>query len=145
VYSVYYHIYAGTNDNPYTGYEGIHYSVFLLNDFGDAYYLTDGQCNRNIRADVPSGQMVDKNVDCVAPTGFNQVCVDINGQRECGFGKVTSAFSLNWLNDQVVKREMNKGIDSEEECVPDKEGEGLGSILGLPGTGIARVCSTSVP
>lgn len=137
-YSVYYHIYAGTDGNPYTGYDGITYSIYLVNDESDVYYVTDGKCGSTSKANVPSGDMVDKNVDCVAPEGFNQICIDINGERECGFGKVTSAFSLDWVNDQLVKNEVNKEIDSEEECISDS------SVLGTS-LGINRVCSTVVP
>jgi len=143
-YSVFYQIYAGTNENPYTGYPGVTYSVYMLSDNGDVYHVTDGLCNRVSRANIPAGGQVTKNVDCVAPKGFNQLCVDIDGRRECGFGRVSSSFSINWLNDQSVKREVNKKIDSEEECVPDKKSS-LGDVITGTGTGVVRVCSVNPP
>lgn len=158
-YEVFYHIYAGTTPEetieglftqPTTGLRHITYSVFLKNPANDKYYVTE-RC-QGIRSEIPYGDIASRNLNCVAPQGFNEVCVEINGNINCGFGSVSSAFSLNYLNDLIIKDEMDKEIRTEEQCVPSapRTSPSLGSFI-LPGTigiletGMRRVCSIENP
>jgi N-acetylmuramoyl-L-alanine amidase len=150
-YSVYYHIYAGTNPYYYTGYQGVMYSVFLRDGIGRIFYVTDGLCDKVARSRLEQGGFADRNVDCVFPKGVTELCVEINGITECGFGRVSSGFTLNWFNDQILAEESAKEISSEDECIPDEPGIGSSlSSLFVPGVttsvnGIVRVCSPNNP
>ena len=86
------------------------------------------------------------------PSGFEQVCVLLNGKETCGFGKVTTEFSLNYLNDLIVKDEARRQVTSAKDWVPNypPASPGLRSIplpgeVGLLSTGIVRVCSINNP
>jgi hypothetical protein len=143
MYSVYYHIYAGTDQQ-------VQYSVYLKSPTGRKLYVTEDCDKSNRRIEI--GQFADYSITCVGDTGFTQVCVLINGKESCGFGKVTTEFSLNYLNDMVVKDEASRKITKVEDCVPDnpRTSPSLGSVA-LPGqvsllrTGIVRVCSYDNP
>lgn len=158
-YSVYYHIYAGEN-NP------ADYSVFMKSETGDVYYMTE-EC-RGRSGHIDKGSMADHTIDCVAPINFKEVCIMVNGNAKCGFGKVSTDFSLNYLNDMIVADDVQRQISSEEDCFssepqgsPALLGLGVASAFGLPyateaaragtaagdlaTTGIARVCSVKNP
>ena len=49
----------------------------------------------------------------VSAAGYNEICINLNGKESCGFGKVTSAFSLNYVNTKVVESEAEKKITSK--------------------------------
>ena len=143
-YEVFYHIYAG-EDNPAT------YSVTIKNAItGDTRYATE-RCEGR-QGSIEKGGIASFNIDCIAPKGFDQVCITLNGNTECGFGKVSTDFALNYLSDLVVSDEAQRNINSEEECSPSspRTSPSLGSIP-LPGTtgilssGVQRVCSVQNP
>ncbi|MFH1332331.1 MAG: hypothetical protein ABIH63_03540 [archaeon] len=142
-YSVYYHIYAGTDVE-------VQYSVYLKSPTNRKYYVTE-QCERRNRK-IEKGSFADYSITCVTDTGYTQICVEINGKEDCGFGKVSTAFSLNYLNDMVVSDEAKRQITKAEDCVPEspRTSPSLGSVA-LPGqvsllrTGIVRVCSFDNP
>lgn len=144
-YSVYYHIYAGTDSD-----REVEYSVFLRSPANRKFYVTEDCERRNKR--IAKGSFADFSITCVADIGYTEICVDINGKQDCGFGKVSSAFSLNYLNDLVVKDEAARKITKVEECVPEspRTSPSLSSVA-LPGqlsllrTGIIRVCSFDNP
>ncbi len=150
-YDLYYHIYAGDDAN--VKYP-LKYSVYLRNKFGDFFYVTEN-CNQR-------GGVVEKNdfrdisTHCVSVSNLDEICVDINGAIECGFGKVTSSFAVDFANDFVVKEEAKRNINSVKDCVADNPRLSplFGSVIGntpLPGTfslantGIVRVCSINNP
>ncbi|MEW6063383.1 MAG: transglycosylase SLT domain-containing protein [Nanoarchaeota archaeon] len=152
-YQVYYHIYAGTRPVFKTGVQRneISYSVYLRDDLGNYIFVTDP--DRQVRyATVPDGGSVDKFADVVGPARLTNICVEINGDVDCGFGKVSSAFSLNYLNDKVIQDELSRNIKTEKECAPDypRSTPSLGSLVlpeqyGLITTGIIRVCAITNP
>lgn len=114
-YSVFYHIYAGEN-------EDIVYSVYLKGSVGNTPTMRPAFVMRNRR--LPRGKFESQNIDKLGVAGFNEICVEIRSIRygvktECGFGKVSSSFALNKLNDLFVSQEATKQITSEEECVPE--------------------------
>ncbi|MFH1065413.1 MAG: peptidoglycan DD-metalloendopeptidase family protein [Nanoarchaeota archaeon] len=143
-YEVFYHIYAG-EDNPAT------YSVTLKNSItGDTRYFTE-RCEGR-QGSIEKGGIASFNIDCIGPKGFDNVCITLNGNTECGFGKISTDFALNYLNDLVVSDEAQRQIDSEEKCSPSspRTSPSLGSIplpgnIGLLSSGVQRVCSIANP
>ena len=153
-YSVYYHIYSGEDRDA-------RYAVFLTDSpYAGEYvsgqnrvFITECKYGYGSRAFIPKGGYADYNCDFVARSGMKQVCIELNGRVECGFGKVSSSFGLNYLTDLMVQDEATKNINSAEDCVPSsaRTTDALGSII-LPGeygllsnTGIRRVCSIVNP
>ena len=152
-YSVYYHIYAGTVPEfarKGEAREGIRYAV----------HLTDGYRFLPVTTSNPSvvyktisyGDYVDENIETFGPSGLNQICVEINGKRECGFGKVSTDFSVQYISDLIQKDELGRKINSMEECIPDasRTTPTLGSLIlprqyGMFSTGIVRTCSAVNP
>jgi len=166
-YKIFYHIYAGTGFaaqqavftdpvNQATGRpnKAVTYSVYLINkELGlPPLYMTSEEELGQVSATIPRGQYVQKSVQRVSQTGYNEVCINLNGKPSCGFGKVSSAFSLNYINDKLVEAEAGKKIKSAEECLPDPPttGAALGSFVtperyGLVNTGVVRVCNPTPP
>ncbi len=167
IYTVFYHIYAGEN-------EDIIYSVYIQNvdetgkpitSFGRVYLVP----NRRLDA----GQFADENLEKVFFSGYNQICVEtstsLKGKNTvCGFGKVTTDFGINWLNDAYTAQEASKKINTKEQCVSETgrvtnieyaggtqfTGSSLTVIpeaavgavsTGLTQTGIVRTCSAYDP
>ena len=146
VYRVYYHIYSGRDEDT-------HYYVYLKGPGKRDLVVTNverGTSGGN--GFIKRGEYVDKSGTLTADTGYTQMCINVNNKVSCGFGKVSSAFSSNYLNDMLVEDEMNRVIDSQVECMPDSPtlGPGLGSVplpndYGLVETGITRICSSYDP
>ncbi len=153
-YKVYYHIYAG-ND------QGSYYTVYLRGipeDSASQYmYQSDYIVVPESRGYIPAGQHVDVTRDFTAPSGYKELCVNINGQDECGFGKVSTSFAVNYITDKYVQDQMEQEITSSEDCVA-----GTPSVYSLAqpnlqagveetiqpelyNKGITRVCSTYNP
>ena len=147
LYNVYYHIYAGEDQD-------VRYTVFLRDEIGNVAYVTDrvGGYNGLIKA----GSYSDKNLDFIGVSGYKEICVVINGQTECGFGKASTSFGLNRLSDEIVQGDSEKTINSAEECTPEYNGPST-SINGFPvvlptnvpgvttQNGIVRLCSIRNP
>ncbi len=152
-YSVYYHIYAGKAPTFKSGVQNndVEFSVYLKDDQGRYLYTIDSDSSVT-RASVPQGGYIDKTVEAFGPAHLSQICINLNGQESCGFGKVSSSFSLKYVADKLVESETSKNIISERDCVPDSptSGASLGNLAmprnyGLVSTGVIRVCSTSLP
>ena len=165
LYSIYYHIYAGEN-------EDISYSVYLkgIDEAGGLLIRPQFIAQNKLLA---KGQFADENIDREYPKGYNEICVDIQTTRygrisECGFGKVTTDFGMNYLNDMYLAGEAKKKINSEKECVSEagrltdfsySDGSIAGGSLssnigkaavgsfstGLTQTGIVRKCAGEDP
>jgi len=155
-YQTYYHIYAGNNPNI----ERIVYSVQLYNSITQQVHYVTEECG-GVSKTIANGEMADATMDCIAPSGFDQVCVVINGDRTCGFGQVTTMFSSNYVKDMLVADEALRNISSEEECYPSYPTASptvsqVGSFgttdnlytpydYGIFNDGIRRVCSLENP
>lgn len=143
-YQTFYHIYAGEDQE-------VTYTAYLENSITKEAFYTTERCN-GMRGAIAKGGMASFTVDCIAPSGFDRVCITVNGKTDCGFGKISSAFALNYLNDMIVADEAKRQISSEEDCYPSasRTSPSLGSLT-MPGkidmlsTGIVRVCSVSSP
>lgn len=149
-YQVYYHIYAGEDTR-------IQYSVFLTdspypNQIGrKIVYVTDCPNYGRRRAFIEKGDYADKTCDLIAESGLSQICVEINGRLECGFGKASTSFGLQKLQDSFVAGDVKKEINTEEECTPSaRVGPSLTSgvyegIYGATRTGMVRICGINDP
>ena len=146
-YRIYYHIYAGRDRD-------IKYSVFLKNNLGEFVYVTgadEGFVSR--RKNLEKGDYSDVSAVVQAKSGFTEICVEIDGTVKCGFGKITSAFSANHINDLLVRDELGRSdITTQEQCVPEhpRTTPSLGSVptpsnYGLLDSGIVRVCAGNDP
>ncbi len=148
-YNIFYYIYAG-NDIIGVTRGPLKYSVFLYNPSTNKRFYATERCDRPTGI-IKRGESATFSVDCPADDGFTQVCVDLAGRLQCGFGKVSSDFALNYVNDLVVANEAKKQINSEEQCRPDDPRYGssfAGLIAGNPGvlnSGVQRFCSVQNP
>ena len=180
LYKVFYHIYAGTGysaqgyTQPQSLISGqplgtelpITYSVYLVNKEAGLppLYVTFAETQQffGSQGRVEPGSYQQQTVQKLGATGYNQICVNINGQESCGFGKVSSSFGLQELNDALTADEAaRQEIDSAEECVPNtptlspsiSKAATLGATGSLPtpeqygllSTGISRLCSFELP
>ncbi|MFH1358474.1 MAG: hypothetical protein ABIH37_01140 [archaeon] len=148
-YKVYYHIYAG-NDM------GAQYLVYLKDLPTTGYIHSTGYFTVD-RGYIGRGSQVDQARDFIAASGFKQLCININGRDECGFGKVSTSYALNALSESFVAEQIKTNIKSETECVAGTPS--LGSLLQpnlqagvedvlnpqLYNEGIIRVCSSQNP
>ncbi len=151
-YKVYYHIYAG-NDR------GAYYVVYLkdIPDELASVYVYTSETYVVDRGYLAKGAHVDEARDFIAPSGYKQLCLNINGQDECDFGKVSTSFAINYISDQYAKEQAEQQITTSRECVA-----GTPSLLSLAqpnlqagaeefaepelyNQGIVRVCSTYNP
>ena len=143
-YKIYYHIYAGRNNE-------VRYSVWLQDRAGVNKLPVTNSKGGLIREIIQKGGFVDKSIDILGATGFEEICVDINGMVQCGFGKTSSGFLQNYINDVLVKNEAGKEITNEKECVGDDSvGPSVSSIAlptqaGFGTSAVRRICSVTDP
>ncbi len=151
-YKVYYHIYAG-ND------QGAYYTVYLkdISENFATYYTYTSSRYAVARGYLARGQHVDEARDFTAPSGYKQLCVNINGKDECDFGKVSTSFALDYLSDRYAAEQAEEQITSSEVCIagtPSLWSMAQPNIQAgaeefvepeLYNRGIVRVCSTYNP
>ena len=149
-YKVFYHIYAGKDSGAY-------YSVYLTSPSGSSYYQ-DIQTVSVASGYIAKGDYASETKDFTATAGYQELCINVNGQEECGFDRVTSSFALDYVEDQVMKDQLeNKDIKTEKECIsgsPSLYGfatpniqEGAADAIDpeIYKRGIVRVCATDNP
>ncbi|MBS3172020.1 transglycosylase SLT domain-containing protein [Candidatus Woesearchaeota archaeon] len=110
-YRVYYHIYAGRNND-------VRYKVILRDLLGNVMSVTDD--NYATERLLRKGESVDKSFTINPPAGrigFTNMCIIINGAETCGFGSVSSSFSTQYLKDKIIESQIGK-IESAEDCKP---------------------------
>ncbi len=149
-YKVYFHIYAG-NDR------GASYHVYLKNPPASSYYATNPTINVD-RGYIPSGESADESIDFTAPSGYKELCVDVNGVPECGFKQVTTDFGLDYIQGKYVEEQIDKtDITTEKECISGSRSalslispnvqagveEAIQPEIAL--RGIVRICATQNP
>ncbi len=133
IYSVFYHIYAGENQD-------ISYSVFLQTKSLEGqpamtpYFLVRNK--KLLRGDFAS-----ENIERTLPSGYQEICVELSSEiygrkLDCGFGKVSTGFLTKFLTDKFTQAELTKQIDTEEECVPQ-----TGRITTLSQSDVSQVSS----
>ncbi|GAG52342.1 unnamed protein product, partial [marine sediment metagenome] len=149
-YKVFYHIYAGKDS-------GVYYSVYLRSPIGSSFYADVS------RVDVASGYIerggyASETRDMLEVSGYEKMCINVQGQEECGFKEVSTSFALDYLQDEYVKDQAERtDIKSEKECI-----SGSASVYGMAtpnvqagvesviepqiyNQGVVRVCATSNP
>lgn len=117
-YKVFYHIYAGKD-------QGVSYAVYLKSPPDSSYY------NQNPIVSVTTGYIAkgdysDATPDLLAPSGYKELCVRINGQDKCGFKQVSSSFAINFAKDAYMSDQANQIVNSESDCI-----SGTSSFYGL--------------
>ncbi|MDP4012588.1 MAG: hypothetical protein Q8R00_03205 [Candidatus Nanoarchaeia archaeon] len=139
LYTIFYHVYAGENEDTT-------YSLFMRGTPAPGKPLINPitiVSNRQIKA----GEYSSENLERVMPEGFTEICIitttKLYGtQQNCGPGKVTTDFGMNYLSEQYVKNQAAKQIRTEKECVP----ENYGSIKGeYQATGALGVAASTLP
>ncbi|MBS3079179.1 hypothetical protein J4218_03595 [Candidatus Pacearchaeota archaeon] len=148
-YKVYYHIYSGKDVGSY-------FSIYLKNPTQVSNVNSIGYYTV-ARGFIPRGGQVDEARDFTGPAGFKQLCVNVNGKDECGFGSVSTSYMLNSLSDKYVEQQIRTDIKSEKECVsgtpsvyslinPNLQAGVENSLQGqLYNQGIIRVCASENP
>lgn len=149
-YKVYYNIFAG-NDAP------ANYQIYLKSS-GSSYYQDTVMPIMIKSGVIATGGSEDNTTNFVGPQGYDQLCIQVNNQEKCGFGKVSTSFATNYLTDQYVKAEATTtNITTQSECIsgtpnlyslltPNVEA-GLTSVASpnINAAGITRVCASNNP
>nr|MBA4405406.1 hypothetical protein [Nanoarchaeum sp.] len=113
IYRVYYHIYAGRSSD-------IRYRVVLRDLTGRVIGVTDENSVNVGEKLLRKGESVDKSFSINPASGwvgFTNMCIYINGAEECGFGSVSSSFSMQYLKDMIVESQIGN-ITSAKNCKP---------------------------
>ena len=149
-YKVYYHIFAGKDI-------GASYQVYLRGApqtpgiFSNQFRIVD-------QGYIARGSEVDQAKDFTAVSGFQELCININGREECGFGSVTTSYLLNSITDKYAEEQAGQtDIVSEKNCIAGSPSlyslaqpniqAGVEDVLDpqLYNKGIVRICSTENP
>jgi len=142
-YEVYYHIYAGEDR------EQIKYVVYLkdLDDLARRLWITrtTGYLNR--------GDFVDETVRRQELTGYDELCIMIENQEHCGFGRVSSDLLVDYIGDKALEDQLTEKVTNERECIGESTvftNPGVGELVdamypNLLRNGIVRVCSDKDP
>ncbi|MCF7910263.1 transglycosylase SLT domain-containing protein [Candidatus Pacearchaeota archaeon] len=110
-YKVYYHIYAGKEARAY-------YRVYLKGNSESSYYRDTASDRVVAFGYIPEGEYASETKDFTAPSGYRELCINVNGQEECGFKEVSTSFALNYVNDEYMKQQaLEQDIKTEAECV----------------------------
>ncbi len=149
-YKVFYHIYAGKD-------QGAYYRIYLRGVPGSSYYQ-DTAIDRVVDYGyVEKGGVASETVDFTATSGYEKLCILVNGQEECGFKEVSTNFAVNYLKESYLSNQANTPVRSEQECIsgtpslynllnPNLQ-EGVGDLVNpeLYKKGIIRICATDNP
>ena len=154
-YKVFYHIYAG-NDR------GAYFRVYLREGSQTSYYQDTGfvgGLGRIVDSGyIPKAGYASETIDFTAPSGFKELCINVNGQEECGFGQVSTNFAVDYIKDQYINQQSTQtDIKTEKQCIsgtaslysllnPNVQ-EGAGDLIDpqIYNKGIIRICATDNP
>jgi len=149
-YKVFYHVYAG-QDFP------AQYEVYLK---GDSNTLPWGVPERKLvgKGFIEAGERVQETEDFTAASGYNELCIMVNNQEECGFKQVSTDFAVQYLSDKFAADEASRtDITTEQTCISGNPNllslvspniqSGVEEIVNpeIYNRGIIRVCSTDNP
>lgn len=149
-YKVFYHIYAG-KDYP------AHFQVYLKGT-GSSFYQ-DASFRRIVaQGFITAGEYATDAPDFTAPSGYQEMCIVVNGQEECGFKQVTTEFGINYITEQYVASQATQtDIKTETACVsgtpnifpllnPNLQAGAEEAINpAIYNRGITRICATDDP
>ncbi|MCK9569192.1 hypothetical protein M0R72_09655 [Candidatus Pacearchaeota archaeon] len=150
-YKVYYHIYAGEEAGSY-------YQVYLQGTASGSYYQDTSSTLAVASGYVNVGGYATETKDFTGVSGYDELCISINGAVECGFKSVTTSFAIDYATDEYLSSQANvTGITSQEECISGTTSlynllnlnlqSGVESTIdpAIYTQGIIRVCATSSP
>jgi len=163
-YNVYWHIFAGQ------GASGS-YKVYLKGSSESSFFQDTAGSRMIDQGYLSSGETIDDTAKFTAPSGYKQLCVNVNGQEDCGFKEVSTSFVADFVTDKYVQEQASQtDIGSEDECISGSVSAYglLGPVAGSAGApgilntnyqegateafnpsiydrGIIRVCSTDNP
>ncbi len=150
-YKVFYHIYAGADT-------GVYYRVYLRSGPGGSFYR-DTSAIRIVDSGYIAGEeYASETKDFTAPSGYQEMCISVNGQEECGFKQVTTSFAVDYIEDQyLAEQAKSTEIKTESECVagsasiwallnPNRQ-SGIEEMIdpAIYNRGIIRFCATDNP
>jgi len=149
-YKVFYHIYAGKDLPAY-------FKVYL-HGTGSSFFQDTSFRRIVAQGFIKAGDYETQTLDFTAPSGYQEMCIIVNGQEECGFKQVTTEFGINYITEQYVAQQASQtDIKTEAACV-----SGTPSIYSLLSPnlqagaeeminpaiynrGITRICATDNP
>lgn len=150
-YKVAYFIYSGSDAASY-------FKVYLRPGAGGSFYQDTAATRFVDGGYIAKGEYKSETVDFTAPAGYKELCINVNGQEECGFKETSTSFGLEYVRDLYLQDQVeNVQITSESECV-----SGTSSVFSLinPNVqsgveeaidpaiynrGIVRICATENP
>jgi hypothetical protein len=151
-YKVYFHVYAGKDSGAY-------YQVYLKGSADSTYYKDTSQSLAVDSGYVAVGSQVDKTKDIIATAGYKELCINVNGEEECGFKQVSTSFAINYATETYAASEASKtDITKTSDCISGSaniysllvnlNAQAAAESLVNPAIynqGIIRVCATSDP
>ncbi len=151
-YKVFYHIFAGKDSGAY-------YQVYLKSAPGSSYYQDTASTLMIASGYIATGGYVTDTPDLTATSGYKEMCINVNGQEECGFKEVSTSFAVDYLSDQYVASQLEEtNIKTEKECISGSASaynvlsnpnlqEGVGDLISpeIYNQGIIRICATGDP
>jgi len=150
-YKVFYHIYAGENSGAY-------YKVYLKGNPETSYYQDTSSALIVASGYVNSGSYATESKDITGTSGYQQLCISVNDQEECGFKSVTTDFAINYVTDEYLSSQAETTkITTQKECISGTINpynllnlnvqDSAESLIdpAIYNKGIIRVCSTSNP
>jgi hypothetical protein len=150
-YKVFYHIYAGKDSQVY-------YRVYLKGSPDSSYYQDASNSRLVDSGYIAKGDYVSETKDFTSPTGHKEICINVNGQEECGFKQVSSSFAVDYVKDSYMKEIADeRDISSERDCVSGKASlysalnpniqEGASEMMSpaIYNRGVIRICATENP
>ena len=148
-YKIFYHIYAGKDIGHY-------YRVYLKSPTGFSLYQESSSVII-AQGYVGVGEYATETKDLTASSGYKELCINIDGQDDCGFAEVSTSFASDYISDKYIEEQTTREVTSESECIsgsPSWYGllnanveEGVSEALNpeLYNKGIVRVCSSANP
>ncbi|MEK6819679.1 MAG: hypothetical protein AABY03_00585, partial [Nanoarchaeota archaeon] len=118
-YKVFYHVFAGEGTLQTNGVRnsGAFYSVYLKTPQTGSFFNA-AQTIKIADGFIPPGEIASETRDFTAPSGYQELCINVNGQEECGFNRVSTDFGLDYLKDKYSQDQAGQtDIKSESECV----------------------------
>ncbi|MFH1801691.1 MAG: transglycosylase SLT domain-containing protein [archaeon] len=149
-YKVFYHIYAGKESRAY-------YSVYLKGGTSSAYYQDTSTPRFVASGYIPMGGYASETKDFTAPAGYQELCIKVNNQEECGFKQVSTSFAVDYMNDLYMQEQATETVTRLEDCIagtpsaysllsPNLQA-GVEETVNpeIYNRGIIRICATSDP
>ncbi len=150
-YKVFYHVYAGKDSRAY-------YKIYLKGGSQSSYYQ-DTNSNLYVASGyIEKGGYASETKDFTATAGYKELCINVNGQEECGFKEVTTSAALDYIKDKYIEEQAKeKQVTTESECVSGSASLYSGLNLNAQAAaeeilnpaiynrGIIRICATANP